>query len=71
MAHGSPAEAYSSIALFACGIACSLTVVGILIQRFGQRLTGRGGRLSKLPWATLRTIVVLLVGIGTGLSLFW
>ena len=71
MAHGSPAEAYSSIALFACGIASSLTVVGILIQRFGQRLTGRGGRLSKLPWATLRAIVVLLVGIGTGLSLFW
>lgn len=70
MAHGSPAEAYASIGLFACGIATSLAVVGILVQRFGKRLTSGSNRLSKLPWATVRAVVVLLVGAGTGLSLF-
>ena len=69
MAHGSPMEAYTSIALFAFGIATSLTFVGILVQRFGQRLTGGTSRLANLPWATLRGAVVLLVGASTGLSL--
>lgn len=70
MAHGSPVEAYVSIGLFACGIATSLAIVGILVQRFGKHLTGGSSRLSKLPWATIRAVIVLLVGAGTGLSLF-
>ena len=70
MAHGSSVEAYTSIALFAFGIATSLTFVGILVQRFGQRLTGENNRLSKLPWSTLRGMAVMLVGASTGLSLF-
>ena len=70
MAHGSPAEAYTFIGLFACGIATSLSVVGIVVQRFGKRLTNGNNRLSKLPWTTVRAVVVLLVGTGSGLSLF-
>ncbi|MEP3478247.1 MAG: sulfite exporter TauE/SafE family protein [Fuerstiella sp.] len=70
MAHGSPVEAYASIGLFACGIATSLAVVGILVQRFGKRLTNGSHRLSKLPWAMIRAVVVLLVGAGAGVSLY-
>lgn len=72
MAHGSSVEAFTSIALFAFGIATSLTVVGVFVQRFGRRLTSDNSRFSKLPWATIRGTVVLLVGVGSGFSLlFW
>ena len=70
MAHGSPTEAYASIGLFACGIATSLTAVGIVVQRFGSRLLNGTNRLSQLPWATVRAVVVLLVGAASGLGLF-
>lgn len=68
MAHGSAVEAYLSIGLFAVGIATSLTFVGLLVQRFGNRLQGGSGRWSQLPWAHLRAGFILLVGLGTGLK---
>lgn len=68
MAHGSAVEAYLSIGLFAFGIATSLTLVGLLVQKFGNRLKGGSGRLSKLPWAHLRAGFILLVGLATGLK---
>ena len=69
MAHGSAVEAYLSIGLFAVGIATSLTLVGLLVQRFGNRLKTGTGRLSHLPWAHLRAAIVLLVGVATGIRL--
>lgn len=63
MSTGVPVAAYAVIALFAAGIACSLAVVGMLVQRFGDRLVPKQGRLSKLPWAHLRAAIILLVGV--------
>ena len=69
MAHGSATEAYTSIALFAVGIATSLTFVGLVIQRFGSLLSNGTSGLSKLPWATMRAVLVMAVGAVSGMSL--
>ncbi len=63
IATGTPVAAYAVIALFAAGIACSLTTCGLLVQKFGQRLFKHEGRLSRLPWGHLRAAVILLVGV--------
>lgn len=62
IASGVPIAAYAVIALFAAGIATSLTVVGLLVQRFGERLFKHEGWLARLPWAYLRAAVILAVG---------
>ena len=63
IATGMPIAAYAVIALFAAGIASSLTVVGLLVQRFGERLFKHEGWLARLPWAHLRAFVILAVGV--------
>ncbi|QDS91738.1 Nickel/cobalt efflux system RcnA [Roseimaritima multifibrata] len=62
MSTGSPVAAYTVIGLFAAGIATSLTVVGILLQRFGGKLIRKDSRLGKLPWSYIRALLILAVG---------
>lgn len=59
---GNPASAYLIIGLFALGIATSLTVVGVLLQRFGQRLNFGTGRLAAVPWPLVRAALILGIG---------
>ena len=63
IATGMPIAAYLVIALFAAGIACSLTVVGLLVQRFGERLFKHKGWIGRLPWTHIRAVVILSVGV--------
>ena len=63
MSAGSPIAAYGVIGLFAAGIASSLTLVGILIQVFGERLFKSASWLSRLPWKGLRAGLILCLGI--------
>jgi ABC-type nickel/cobalt efflux system permease component RcnA len=63
MSTGSPVAAYAVIGLFATGIATSLTCVGMLLQRFGGSLIRKDSRLSKLPWAYIRAVLILCVGV--------
>ena len=63
MSEGSPIMAYSVIGLFAAGIASSLTVTGILLQVFGQRLFRSKRRLSRLPWSFIRAGLITCVGL--------
>lgn len=62
MSTGAPVAAYAVIGLFAAGIASSLTLVGLLVQRFGDRLYNRKGRLARLPWPYIRACLILAVG---------
>ena len=59
---GNPASAYLIIGLFALGIASSLTVVGVALQRFGQRLKASEGRLAAVPWPLVRAGLILGIG---------
>ena len=63
LSSGSPAEAYLVIGLFAAGIACSLTVVGMVVQVFGGRLINASSKLSQLPWAYIRAGLIVLIGL--------
>ncbi|WP_404305603.1 HoxN/HupN/NixA family nickel/cobalt transporter [Neorhodopirellula lusitana] len=63
MSTGSPVAAYGVIGLFAAGIASSLTLVGILLQRFGGSLIREDSRLGKLPWPYLKAVLILAVGV--------
>lgn len=63
MSTGSPVAAYAVIGVFAAGIASSLTLVGILLQRFGGSLIRKDSRLGKLPWPYLRAGLILAVGV--------
>jgi nickel/cobalt transporter (NicO) family protein len=63
LSSGAPATAYAIIALFAAGIASSLTVVGIILQMFGDRLGSRVQGASRLPWAHLRAVLILAIGV--------
>ncbi|MCC9655004.1 HoxN/HupN/NixA family nickel/cobalt transporter [Rhodopirellula halodulae] len=63
MSTGSPVAAYTVIGLFAAGIACSLSCVGILLQRFGGSLIRENSRFAKLPWPYLRAGLILGVGV--------
>lgn len=71
LSSGSPVTAYTVIGLFAAGIACSLTIVGIAIQLIGVRFSKTSGRLSHWPWDYLRGGFITLVGlVYTGLVAF-
>ncbi|GAA5505434.1 sulfite exporter TauE/SafE family protein [Novipirellula caenicola] len=63
MSTGSPVAAYAVIGLFATGIACSLSLVGVLLQRFGGSLIRKDSRIGKLPWPYLRAVLILAVGV--------
>ncbi|HBE70823.1 MAG TPA: cobalt transporter [Planctomycetaceae bacterium] len=63
MSTGAPVAAYTVIALFAAGIACSLTLVGLLVQRFGDRFANHKSRLAQLPWPYIRAMLILAVGV--------
>ena len=63
MSEGSPIAAYAVIGLFAAGIASSLSVTGILMQAFGQRLLQPRWKLSRLPWPYVRAGLITIVGV--------
>ena len=63
MSTGSPVAAYAVIALFAAGIATSLTCVGMLLQRFGGSLIRKDSRMGKLPWSYIRAMLILGLGV--------
>ncbi|MDG2223529.1 MAG: sulfite exporter TauE/SafE family protein [Rubripirellula sp.] len=63
MSTGTPVAAYGVIGLFAAGIACSITLFGIIVQVFGSRLFARDTVLSKLPWAYIRAGLILSIGV--------
>ena len=63
LSSGSPVTAYVVIGLFAAGIASSLTMVGMLVQVFGNRLSKTNSRLSRLPWNYIRGGSITLIGL--------
>ncbi|WP_182865101.1 urease accessory protein UreH domain-containing protein [Rhodopirellula sp. JC639] len=63
MSTGSPVAAYAVIGLFAAGIACSITLFGILVQVFGTRLFSGDSAVSKLPWPYIRAGLILSIGM--------
>jgi len=63
LSSGSPATAYIVIGLFAAGIATSLTLVGMIVQVFGNRFTNTGSRLSRLPWNYIRAGLITAIGL--------
>ena len=63
MSDGSPLTAYAVIALFAAGIASSLTLVGIVIQKFGGRISKNQLWFSRLPWPFVRAGLITSVGL--------
>lgn len=63
MSTGTPVAAYAVIGLFAAGIASSLTLVGIFVQRFGGKMLNKETRLSRLPWPYLRAGLILSIGL--------
>jgi len=62
MSTGSPVAAYAVIGLFAAGIACSITLFGMIVQVFGTRLFSGGSVLSNLPWPYIRAGLILAIG---------
>lgn len=63
LSSGSPATAYIVIGLFAAGIATSLTLVGMIVQVFGNRFTNTGSWLSHLPWNYIRAGLITAIGL--------
>jgi nickel/cobalt exporter len=63
LSSGSPATAYLIIGLFAAGIASSLSLVGILLQYFGEKFGRRSERLVHLPWTYIRSTLILSIGL--------
>ncbi|QEG22640.1 HoxN/HupN/NixA family nickel/cobalt transporter [Mariniblastus fucicola] len=61
LSSGSPVTAYIVIGLFAAGIATSLTLVGMVVQLFGNRFTNTSSRLSRLPWNYIRAGLITLI----------
>jgi len=66
---GQPWVAYGIIALFAAGIATSLSGVGICLQLFGERLAGLSNRARSLPWPHIRAVMILGIGLYYTISL--
>ena len=62
MSTGAPVAAYLVIGLFAAGIASSLTLVGICVQIFGEKMP-QAGRFSNLPWPWIRASLILGLGV--------
>lgn len=71
LATGAPNQAYAIVFLFAAGIALSLFLVGLMLQRCGDRLGDRFRRLSHLPWHYLRGGLILGIGAVYTLRLFF
>lgn len=63
LSSGSPGATYLIIGLFAAGIASSLSLVGILLQYFGERFGRRSERLVNLPWNYIRSALILGIGL--------
>ena len=63
LSSGSPGATYLIIGLFAAGIASSLSVVGILLQYFGEKFGRRSERLVNLPWNYIRSGLILGSGL--------
>ncbi len=63
LSSGSPAAAYLIIGLFAAGIASSLSLVGILLQYFGEKFGRRTESLVSLPWNYIRSGLILGIGL--------
>lgn len=59
---GSPVAAYTVIALFATGIACSLSLIGIFLQWIGGKPIPKSERLRELPWPYIRAGLILMIG---------
>lgn len=62
MSTGSPLSAYAVISLFAAGIACSLSSIGILLQWLGNMSLPKPNRLLALPWPYIRAGLILTIG---------
>lgn len=63
LSSGSPGATYVIIGLFAAGIASSLSLVGILLQYFGEKFGRRSERLVNLPWNYIRSGLILGIGL--------
>ena len=63
MSTGTPVAAYAVIGLFAAGIACSITLFGMVVQLFGAKLFSSKSRLSRLPWPHIRAGMILFIGL--------
>ena len=63
LSSGSPLTAYVVIGLFAAGIATSLTIVGMIVQVFGNRLVKTSSWFTKLPWNYIRAGMITLIGL--------
>ncbi|MDG1875771.1 MAG: sulfite exporter TauE/SafE family protein [Mariniblastus sp.] len=63
LSSGSPVTAYVVIGLFAAGIATSLTVVGMVVQVFGNRFANASTRMSRLPWNYIRAGLITFIGV--------
>ena len=66
LSSGNPMTSYIVIGLFAAGIATSLSVVGIIVQIFGNRLIKSSSKAwyFRLPWTYIRAGLITLIGIG-------
>lgn len=63
LSSGSPAAAYLIIGLFSAGIACSLSLTGIVLQYCGEKFGRRSAALSQLPWGLIRSALILGIGL--------
>jgi len=63
LSSGTPATTYVIIGLFAAGIASSLSLVGILLQYFGEKFGRRSRRIANLPWNYIRSAMILGIGL--------
>lgn len=63
LSSGSPATSYFVIGLFAAGVATSLTLVGMIVQVFGNRFTNTEPLLMRLPWHYLRAGLITTIGM--------
>ncbi|MBA2115327.1 HoxN/HupN/NixA family nickel/cobalt transporter [Bremerella alba] len=60
---GQPWVSYLIIALFAAGIATSLSIVGVCLQLFGDRLAKYSHQAKHLPWSHIRAFLILGIGL--------
>jgi ABC-type nickel/cobalt efflux system permease component RcnA len=63
LSSGSPVTSYIVIGLFAAGIATSLTLVGMLVQVFGNRFSNTESWLIRLPWNYIRAGLITSIGL--------
>ena len=63
LSSGSPVTSYIVIGLFAAGIATSLTLVGMVVQVFGNRFNNTQSWLIRLPWNYIRAGLITAIGL--------